>query len=516
MPTTTNRTIRAAIAALALCLAARPAWAKIWQEGDFGQNEPRVYTYVPPGSAPPDRVDTVIGEVQTHKPEHGDTFLDLARYYDLGFNEFAEANPGADEWIPSRTGAPLVVPTEFVLPCCRYNGIIVNIPEMRMYYFGAKGPNTVVTFPVGLGREDWKTPVGKFKIREKQINPTWVIPDSIRKERIQDKGFSETMIAGGDPNNPLGKYRMRLTLNMYGIHGTNIPWGVGMLVSHGCVRLYPEDIDKLYPMTPVGTEGELVYQRVKIGLRNGRIYAEVHKDLYGMQPGAMRIALDALRDRRLLDYVDRDKLEQVVQAETGVVTDVTAGEGPVRFGSEVRLMPASAAPAPQPRDAEPAPAAPAARERVSAPAPRTNVSTTAPALVRPPAPRPASVAAPVVRPPSTPAAKASTSPSLPARAALGTNLSSDPRRRGEPAGSQVRSTTSSAAKTGSTATSKAAKSSTAAKSTASTSASTAKTSATTSSKSSSSAKPSSAKSTTTSKPRASSATATSTKVSTSN
>ncbi len=432
MPTSTNRIQRAAILAIAVCLAARPAFAKIWQEGDFGQNEPRVYTFVPPGAAPSDRVDTVIGEIQTHKPEHGDTFLDLARYYDLGFNEFAEANPGADEWIPSRAGTPLVVPTEYVLPCCRTNGIIVNIPEMRMYYFGAKGPNTVITFPVGLGREDWKTPVGKFKIREKQINPTWVIPESIRKERIQDKGFSETMIPGGDPSNPLGKYRMRLTLNMYGIHGTNIPWGVGMLVSHGCVRLYPEDIDKLYPMTPVGTEGELVYQRVKIGLRNGRIYAEVHKDLYGMQPGAMRIAVDALRDRRLLDYVDREKLEQAVQAETGVPVDVTAGEGPARFGSDVRLMPASvSAPAAMPREVETG----------SAPAPRA--SAPAPAA-RPPASRAASVAPAAVRPPAAPAPapRAATAPGLPARAALGTNLSSDPRRRGDAPAAPGRPSTS--------------------------------------------------------------------------
>lgn len=440
MPTSTNRTLRAAILAIAIFLAARPASAKIWQEGDFGQNEPRVYSYVPPGSAPPDRVETVVGEIQTHKPEHGDTFLDLARYYDLGFNEFAEANPGADEWIPSRAGTPLVVPTEFVLPCCRFNGLVVNIPEMRLYYFGAKGPNTVVTFPVGLGREDWKTPVGKFKIREKQINPTWVIPESIRKERIEDKGFSETMIAGGDPNNPLGKYRMRLSINMYGIHGTNIPWGVGMLVSHGCVRLYPEDIDKLYPMTPVGTEGELIYQRVKIGLRNGRIYAEVHKDLYGMQPGAMRSALEMLRERRLLDYVDRDKLEQAVQAENGLPTDVTAGEGPARFGSEVRLMPASA-PAPLPREIAP-PATQAPRASVPPSAPR------AVAPARPPVPKAASATAPAVRPPATSSTR--TAPGLPARAALGTNLSSDPRRRGEPAGSPARSTSSSSKATATT------------------------------------------------------------------
>lgn len=490
MPTSTNRTLRAAILAIAIFLAARPASAKIWQEGDFGQNEPRVYSYVPPGSAPPDRVETVIGEIQTHKPEHGDTFLDLARYYDLGFNEFAEANPGADEWIPSRAGTPLVVPTEFVLPCCRFNGLVVNIPEMRLYYFGAKGPNTVVTFPVGLGREDWKTPVGKFKIREKQINPTWVIPDSIRKERIEDKGFSETMIAGGDPNNPLGKYRMRLSINMYGIHGTNIPWGVGMLVSHGCVRLYPEDIDKLYPMTPVGTEGELIYQRVKIGLRNGRIYVEVHKDLYGMQPGAMRSALEMLRERRLLDYVDRDKLEQAVQAENGLPTDVTAGEGPARFGSEVRLMPASA-PAALPREIAP-PAAQVPRAGVPPTAPRA-VAPAAAAPARPAVPKAATATAPAVRPPAPSSTR--TAPGLPARAALGTNLSSDPRRRGEPVVSPARPAASSS------------KASTTTKGTpgsnAKSSTTTAKTSGSTAATKATAAKPTAAKAASTSKPKTS-------------
>ena len=421
---------RLAALALAACLAARPSQAKVWQESDFGQDEPKVYSFVPPGSAPLDRVDTVIGEMQTRIPEHGDTFLDLARYYGLGFNEFAEANPGADEWIPSRAGTPLVVATQFVLPCCRYSGLVVNIPEMRIYYYGAKGPNTLVTFPVGLGREDWKTPTGKFKVREKNVNPTWVIPDSIRKERIADKGFSETMIPGGDPANPLGKYRMRLTLPMYGIHGTNIPWGVGMLVSHGCVRLYPEDIDKLFPMVPVGTEGELVYQRVKIGLRDGRIFAEVHKDLYGIQPGAHRIAMNTLRERRLLDYVDQDKLMAVVQAENGVPTDVTAGEGPAHFAPDVRLAPAAVAPdrstppVETRGNVEPIPAA--------APAPRTSAPAPRPAPVRP-----AAVAPPVVRPPAVyapttprPQAAAPRGESLPARAALGTNLSSDPRRRG--------------------------------------------------------------------------------------
>jgi L,D-transpeptidase ErfK/SrfK len=147
-------------------------------------------------------------------------------------------------------------------------GVVVNIPEMRLYYFHPTKIEygvPVSTFPVGLGRDDWKTPQGRFKIRGKTVNPTWNIPASIQAERVAEKGFSETSVAGGTPDNPLGKYRFELSMQgSYAIHGTNIPWGVGMQVSHGCVRLYPEDIEAMFPLVPVGTPGQFIYQPVKI------------------------------------------------------------------------------------------------------------------------------------------------------------------------------------------------------------------------------------------------------------
>ncbi len=319
-------------ALVALCVAA-PAAARVWDEQDFWHNPPRFHTFTPPGKIPREQVSTVIGQTRILQPEKGDTFLDVARYYDIGFNEIADANPGSDEWIPAQVGKPLVVPQEFILPDGGHSGIVINIPEMRLYYYPPPkkdAPPTVVTFPVGLGREDWKTPIGKFSIREKNVNPTWVIPESIRKERVADKGFSEAMIPGGSPDNPLGKYRMRLTLNLYGIHGTNIPWGVGMLVSHGCVRLYPEDIDRFFPMVGVGTRGEFVYQTVKFGLRSGRVYVEVHKDLYGKQPGPWRHAVALMQRQGLSDLVDQHKLLRAVEAQSGVPTDVTRGGAPLR------------------------------------------------------------------------------------------------------------------------------------------------------------------------------------------
>jgi hypothetical protein len=151
------------------------------------------------------------------------------------------------------------------------------------------------------------------------------------------------MIPGGDPMNPLGKYRMRLTLDLYGIHGTNIPWGVGMLVSHGCVRLYPEDIEKFYPMIPVGTPGVFVYQPIKVGMKDGRVFVEVHKDMYGMKPGMYRETRAKLEQHGFMSLVDESKLNDAVLAQSGIPVDVTIGGGGSR-GNRLQAQRPDAAP----------------------------------------------------------------------------------------------------------------------------------------------------------------------------
>jgi len=346
-------------AAVLLLVTANRAEARKWVEEDFWPREVKTYTFTPPSKPGPESNEhTVIGETRVYTPEKGDTFFDLARHFDLGYNELVDANPGVDEWIPGHFDKPVIVPQQFILPSGSYTGIVINVPEMRLYYYrgGGKegGARTVTTFPVGLGREEWKTPVGKFSVREKTVNPTWVIPESIRKERIADKGFSETMIPGGDPTNPLGKYRMRLTLDLYGIHGTNIPWGVGMLVSHGCVRLYPEDIEKLYPMVPVGTQGVFVYQPIKVGMADGRVYVEVHKDLYGMKPGMYRETRAMLEKHGFMSLVDEAKLREAVLAQSGMPVDVTIGSAPAQQRPAPR-RPDEALRANEPRPGGPAP-----------------------------------------------------------------------------------------------------------------------------------------------------------------
>lgn len=321
-----SRTVLGTLGILAsvIALEAQPAAAR-WVEEDFWLKTPPTYAIVPSNDL--GNAVTVIGSRRQYAAHKGDTFFDLARYYGLGYTELIEANPGVDEWVPAEN-KPIELPTEFVLPQAEYAGVVVNIPEMRLYYYHPRksdGTQTVTTFPVGLGRDEWRTPQGKFKIRGKTVNPTWNIPPSIQKERIEKNGYTETSIPGGSPDNPLGKHRIELTLPMYMIHGTNIPWGVGMQVSHGCIRLYPEDIEQLFPMVPVGAAGQFVYEPVKIGARNGRIYAEIHKDIYGMVPAYFSTARNILQKFGWQDRVDADLLVQAIEEQNGVPMDITAG-----------------------------------------------------------------------------------------------------------------------------------------------------------------------------------------------
>jgi L,D-transpeptidase ErfK/SrfK len=298
-----------------------------FDEATFARKPFESFTIATRDGAP---VDTVLGKASTYRVRDGDTFLDIARYYDLGYNEIVDANPGVDPWVPP-VGSTIVLPTEWILPCCTYEGLVVNIPEMRLYLYRRTkdDPKTLVvnTFPVGLGRDDRRTPRGRFTVRGKTVNPTWVIPESIRAEHIQESGDRRTRIPGGDPDNPLGKYRLELTLPRYTIHGTNIPWGVGMQVSHGCARLYPEDIEQLFPLVAVGTHGEFTYQAVKAGSRGGATYAEVHRDIYGYMPKPRSALRVALKRRGLGGEIDEKALVTILREQRGLPVRVSRARG---------------------------------------------------------------------------------------------------------------------------------------------------------------------------------------------
>jgi L,D-transpeptidase ErfK/SrfK len=314
--------MRATISAL-LILAALAATARAeYPEELFYRKRFSSFTIPTPS---PRGLPPVLGDVRLYRIKKGDTLMDIARLYGLGYNEIVDANVGLDPWIPP-AGATILLPTQWIPPCCTYQGIVVNIPEMRLFYYrpAGAGLTEVLTYPVGLGRDDWQTPSGRFKVIGKTVNPQWNIPESIRQEHIAERGDYRSFIPGGAPDNPLGKYRLELTLPAYRIHGTDIPWGVGMQVSHGCVRLYPEDIEDLFPQVPVGVAGEFTYQTVKVGQRGGQVYVEAHEDIYGKTPAIFRETMTVLQ-RRGVTAIDPGKVERGLDEAGGIPFPVGRG-----------------------------------------------------------------------------------------------------------------------------------------------------------------------------------------------
>ena len=221
--------------------------------------------------------DSLIGAVEKVHAEYEDTLPDIARANGLGFMEIKLANPGVDTWLPGE-GTEIVLPKLYVLPGVPQVGIVLNIPEMRLYYFPAQAadkPPEVITHPVGVGRQGWSTPYMNTRIIQKKTRPAWYPPESIRKEHAEQGDPLPKRVPPG-PKNPLGNYMMRLGMPEYIIHGTNKPFGIGMRVSHGCIRLYPEDIKSLYQQVSLRTPVRIVNQPYKVGTYNDRIYLEAH------------------------------------------------------------------------------------------------------------------------------------------------------------------------------------------------------------------------------------------------
>jgi L,D-transpeptidase ErfK/SrfK len=220
--------------------------------------------------------DGVIGASFYVKTRREDTLLDIARHNDLGYDDMNDANPKVDMWVPG-AGAQVLVPTLYVLPQAPRNGIVLNVPEKRMYFYpeGAEGA-TVATYAISIGREGWNTPIGTFQITGKVKDPTWTPPASIHTERRAEGRAPLPAVVPAGPDNPLGQYAMRLSAPSVLIHGTSKPWGLGMQVTHGCIRMYPEDIEQLFGKVSVKTPVTIVNQPFKVGWLGDDLYLEVH------------------------------------------------------------------------------------------------------------------------------------------------------------------------------------------------------------------------------------------------
>jgi L,D-transpeptidase ErfK/SrfK len=254
--------------------------------------------------------DSVIGMLRHYAVKNNDSLVEIARKFNLGFNEITDANPAVDPFVPE-TGIRVQIPTEWVLPDVPvHEGIIINVSEMRLYFFPNRNSPFVYTFPIGIGDDGKDTPVGNFRIIKKTARPYWYVPKSIRKE---DPKLPPVVPPG--PNNPLGTHALRLSLPSVLIHGTNRPWGIGRKVSHGCIHLYPEDIPWLFTHTKKGTRVTIVRQPVKVGTRANKIYLEVHND---SAFNYLREALLLLGKKNLLGRINSSKLLRAVKERSGV------------------------------------------------------------------------------------------------------------------------------------------------------------------------------------------------------
>ena len=275
-------TARAAIAAL-ICLAvAGCSLFGEWHRGAPATAPPPAPPAPPPQPLPvanqrftlaPDQ--DVVGVVQVVTVGKDDTLTDIARRFNVGYEEILRANPKVDPWLPGE-GREVVIPSQFILPDAPRTGIVINIPAMRIFYYPPvkHGEHPVViTHPIGIGKVGWRTPEGVTKIVRAQRDPTWRVPVSVRKEH-HDNGEDLEPVIGPGPDNPLGKYAFYLQWPSYLIHGTNTPAGVGLRSSHGCIRLYPEDIEQFFATVPVGTQVRVVNQPFLFGWRDGQLYMQ--------------------------------------------------------------------------------------------------------------------------------------------------------------------------------------------------------------------------------------------------
>jgi L,D-transpeptidase ErfK/SrfK len=317
---------------------------------------------------------SVVGEDQSVVTVYEDTLYDLARKYSVDSQELIRVNPGLDPWLPG-AGKKVIIPGRLILPPGPHVGIIVNLPEHRLYYFpkARRGqPRVVITYPVSIGKMDWRTPIGLTHVIAKIKNPVWYVPEGVRKEHLQDGDPLPRVVMPG-PDDPLGKFALRLAAGggTYLIHGTNNPIAVGMPVTHGCIRLYPDDVEQLFPLVPVGTPVEIINDPIKVAWIGGELLLEAHPPINdqgeSLEPNVdafSQLLQTAVGDSTVAinwDYA-REVLQQAngVLATVGLEADLSA---PNDSGAAAPAAPASA-PTPG-ADAPAAPASPPAAKTVA-------------------------------------------------------------------------------------------------------------------------------------------------------
>jgi L,D-transpeptidase ErfK/SrfK len=379
--------------------------AMIWVlAGLCGPAAATVYELPEDGSA-------VFGADERVKSTYQDTLLDIARRYSLGYEEIIRANPGVDMWLPGE-GTDILLPGRRILPPGPHEGVVVNLPEHRLYYFpkAKKGEKPVViTYPVSIGKMDWSTPLGETHVISKQKNPSWYPPESVRKEHLANGDPLPKVVPAG-PDNPLGDFAMRLAVGggSYMLHGTNNPMAVGMAITHGCIRMYPEDVAALFPLVPVGTKVWLINDPVKVAYVEGELLLEAHPpvDSEGQTTEPNLELLSQLLDKALgqdTAAIHWDLARETLQAANGI---------PAVVGLQAQLDQP-----PAPNGTPPPPATSSVQAPNATPPPAAATTPATPAAAASVAPAAAAPNAATVRATSAAAAPAARDAAASARAA---------------------------------------------------------------------------------------------------
>jgi L,D-transpeptidase ErfK/SrfK len=291
--------------------------------------------------------DTVIVEYPngdaTTRITQDETLLDVAYRYTLGQNEIVRLNPKVDRWLVKK-GQVVRLPNRRILPDTPHNGLTLNISEFRMYYYPPGRKDEVMSFAHGIGRQDWKTPLGKTSVIRKIKDPAWHPPESIRREHAANGDPLPEIVPPG-PHNPLGSRALYLNLpGEYRIHGTDIDkvYGIGMQITHGCVRMYPDDVEALYDVVPEGTPVYMVKQPIKVGWLDNVLYVEAHPDLDGEEMGREQRYAVALK---LIQKATKEDAPEIDQKALNQALNDLDGE-PVAIYERVPTMEAPQEPAP--------------------------------------------------------------------------------------------------------------------------------------------------------------------------
>lgn len=269
----------------------------------------------------------MVGTIAAVNTRENDTLSDIARHFGLGYNDISIANPTIAPWTPE-PGSRVLLPSQFILPAAPHKGIILNLANMRLFYYPKQQPDKVFTYPVGIGRQGWNTPMGLTSIVAKKANPTWVVPESIHQEHAQ-KGDSLPKVVASGPNNPLGLYAMRLGFPRYLIHGTNKPYGIGMQISHGCVQLYPEDIEVLFKKASIGMPVRIIHQPYLTAWHEDMLYLEANEPLSKWTQDKSRLKKQLLKQLHQISAkkdvsIDWEKVDRIIQRSDGIPTPILA------------------------------------------------------------------------------------------------------------------------------------------------------------------------------------------------